>query len=224
MWSRDAVRMSAHQQSRTTRHQRILQLRPLLHRPLPCVISDWIIDLPLMSPNLSKNRPQKCFIPNQERKLKSLWKEVETLRQRPGVEGGLSAQRRRRLHALRSRNRHLGRDRGRASPALCRHDPRKGRPPSGRAAALLRPRPARAGRSSPLCLQDALHSRKAARPVRANGLAASCRPAPPHAPPAKDPRWISAPECAACGDRRKSPNEISWRSRRAALFASKSTA
>ena len=43
--------------------------------------------------------------------------------------------------------------------------------PSGRAAALLRPRPARAGRSSSLCLQDALHSRKAARSVRADGLA-----------------------------------------------------
>jgi DNA helicase-2/ATP-dependent DNA helicase PcrA len=48
---------------------------------------------------------------------------------------------------------------------------REGRPPFGRAAALLRPRPARAGRSSSLCIEDALHSRKAAQPVRADHLA-----------------------------------------------------
>ena len=63
--------------------------------------------------------------------------------------------------------------RGRTSPALRRHDPRKGRSPSGRAAALLHPRSARAGRSSSLCIQDALHSRKAARTVRAHELADS---------------------------------------------------
>jgi len=29
------------------------------------------------------------------------------------------------------------------------------------------------------------------------------RPVPPHAPPGGDPRWISAPACAECGDSRE---------------------
>ena len=61
-----------------------------------------------------------------------------------GVEVGLCAQCRRRLHAVRSRHRDQRRDRGGAAAALCRHDARQGPSASDRAAALLRPRPAQA--------------------------------------------------------------------------------
>ena len=82
------------------------------------------------------------------------------------------AQRRRRLHAVRSRRRHLGRARGRTPPALRRDDPRQGRSASDGAAALLHPRPARPGRPPRLCRADALHSVGPARAVRADHLAA----------------------------------------------------
>ena len=58
-------------------------------------------------------------------------------RQGAGVEIGLRAQRRRRLHPLRPRHRLVGGDRGGAAAALRRHDARQGPAPPHRAAALL---------------------------------------------------------------------------------------
>ena len=57
-------------------------------------------------------------------------------------------------------------DRGGAPAALCRHDAGQGRSASDRAAALLHPRPERAGRPPCLCLAHALHSGPAAPSVR----------------------------------------------------------
>jgi DNA helicase II / ATP-dependent DNA helicase PcrA len=51
---------------------------------------------------------------------------------------------------------------------------REGRRTSDRAPTLFRPRAARTARSSPLCFEDTLHTREAARIVRAHGLA-RCR-------------------------------------------------
>ena len=64
-------------------------------------------------------------------------------RQGAGMEVGLYAQCRRRLHPVRSRRRNDGRNRGRAAAALCRHDAGEGRAASRHAAALLHPWPAR---------------------------------------------------------------------------------
>ncbi len=98
----------------------------------------------------------------------------DPFRQRPGMEIRLRAERRRRLHAVGSRRRHLSRARRGAPPALCGDDSRQGRPASRRAAALLHPRPARARRPSRLRLAHALHPAGAAAAVRANQLADVC--------------------------------------------------
>ena len=58
-------------------------------------------------------------------------------RQGAGMEIGLRAQRRRRLHSLRSRDRNNGRNRGGTPAALCRDDTSQGQSPSCRAAALF---------------------------------------------------------------------------------------
>ena len=68
-------------------------------------------------------------------------------------------------------DRHDGRNRGGAPAALCRHDAGQGRPASDRAAALLHPRPACAGRPPRLCLAHPVHSGDAAASLRTVDMA-----------------------------------------------------
>ena len=93
------------------------------------------------------------------------------LGQRPGMEGGLPAQHRRRLHPGRPRDRQPRRNRGGAPPALCRHDTRQGPSASRRAAALLCPHPAQQRRPPHVRGPHALHSLRHSSPVRDLGVA-----------------------------------------------------
>ena len=117
----------------------------------------------------------------------------DPLRQGTGVEVGLSAQRRRWLHAVRSWYRNLGRDRGGTSPALRRYDQGRGRSPSGsvssstvstRRAIVTSMQQGRDSfpKSCSLCLSKRL------------GLPVAQRDRP-----VRGPKWILAPECEECG-------------------------
>ena len=88
------------------------------------------------------------------------------LGQGPGVAGGVRAERGRRLHPVRHGDRLVRRDRGGASRALRRHDPRARPAASDPPPSLRGRRPAVA--RGPLCARAAqpLHSGPAARPVR----------------------------------------------------------
>ena len=79
----------------------------------------------------------------------------------------------RRLHAVGLGSRHFRRTRGGAPSALCRDDEGKGRSPSDGPATLLHARSAFTGRPPRLCIENALHPRKAARTIRAHKLAVS---------------------------------------------------
>ena len=94
------------------------------------------------------------------------------------------AQRRRRLHPVRPRDRHARRDRGGAPPAVRRDDARQERADVDPPAALLHPPAAPHGRSPRVHAAHALHPRRDPRPVRAlrprrpGGPAAGWPPSP----------------------------------------------
>ena len=89
-----------------------------------------------------------------------------------GMDQGVHAERRGRLHSLRPRCRHQRRDRGGAAAPLCRDDAGEGQSRSRRAAALLHARPEYPGRPSCLCRPHPLHSGDASAVLRSLRLAA----------------------------------------------------
>ena len=115
------------------------------------------------------------------------------LGQGPGVEGGVRAQRGRRLHPLRHGDRQRRGDRGGAAPALRRHDARQGPAGAGacRSASTCTSRQAR--RPPRLRLAHALHPGSHRRPLRAAVLAVRR----PHPLPATRARPTTTVDLAA---------------------------